>query len=191
MFNIFEQYWTLLIAAVVALIVVLQVRSIFAEKRRWWQWLIPAGLAVAAFGFDFLIVTDLEKVNAVLKAGMVAVEQEDLAAIDAIISPDYTDSHHATKEQLMGYCRIRLTEPLVESSKKFGSTIELSPPRATVTLTTLLRFEEGSFVYRSYKPTAILKLRLELQKQPNKTWLITSAELLAIDRQPVSWKTVR
>jgi hypothetical protein len=33
MFNIFEQYWTLLIAAVVALIVVLQVRSIFAENR--------------------------------------------------------------------------------------------------------------------------------------------------------------
>jgi hypothetical protein len=191
MFNIFQQYWTLLVAAVIAFIVVLQVRSIFPEKRRWWQWLIPVGLAVAAFGFDFLVKTDLEKVNAVIKAGMAVVEQENIAGIDALISPNYTDSRHATKAHLMRYCRTMLTEPLVEKNKKFGSTIELSPPQATAVLTVLITFEKDSFVSKTYKPTLLVKTQLQLQKQPDKNWLINSAELLAIDRQPVSWRQIR
>lgn len=191
MFNIFEQYWTLLIAAVIAFVVVLQVRSIFPEKRTWWQWLIPAGLAVTAFACDGLVKTDLEKVLALLKAGMIAVEAEDVAGIDKVISPDYRDSHHATKEHLMRYCRLMLSEPLVAEIKMFALAKELSPPQATVTLTVRMRFDEQSFVYKNYKPTLMMKSRLHLQKQPNKTWRISSAEPLEIDLQPVTWRTLR
>jgi len=59
MFDIFEQPWTLMGAAVLVLFGMLTFRSFCPEKRRWWQLLVPVFLAVAAFGADMLVQTDL------------------------------------------------------------------------------------------------------------------------------------
>ena len=123
---IFEQPWPLLITAGVVLLLVVIFRSVFPQKRRWWQWLLPAVLAVAAFGLDFLVKTDLEKINAVIKTGTKAVEEENPDAIEAIIADNYRDSYHKTKDELMRHCRIVLEEPLVEKSIKRIQSIKLS-----------------------------------------------------------------
>ena len=190
MFDIFEQPWTLLTTAVIVLLAVLTLRSIFPEKRRWWQLALPAFLAVAAFGLDFFVRTNLEKINAVIKAGMKAVEQENCDAIKTIISPNYSDSYHNTKKDLMHYCRLLLSEPLVEKNKKTALVIETSPSKATATLTVLTKFEEQSYVY-NYKPWLLIKIELYLQKQPDNRWLIDRAEVLELDRQPVNWRDIR
>ena len=118
MFNVFEHPWGLITVAIIILLVLLIVRSIFPEKRRWWQWLLPTLLAIAAFGFDFLVETDLEKINVVISAVVKAVEEENPDAIEPIISDNYRDSYHKTKKDLMYFCRWRLSEPLIEKNIK-------------------------------------------------------------------------
>lgn len=190
MFDIFEQPWTLLTVAIIVLLVMLTVRKIFPEKRQWWQLLISAIIAVAAFGLDFLVKTDLEKINALIRTGIKAAEEEKADAIDAIISANYSDSYHNTKKDLMHYCRAMLSEPLVEKNKKHALIIEISPPTATATLTVLTKFDKESFIYQNLR-TLLTKIQLDLQKQPDKRWLINQAEILELNRQPVNWGHIR
>ena len=191
MFDIFKQPWTLVGTAVLTFFVLIQFRSIFPEKRHWWQWLIPAFLALSAFGFDFFVKTDLEKINGLIKRGIKAVEQENCPAIEVIIADNYRDSYHNNKASLMVHCRSRLSSSPVEKNKKAGLLIEMSPPQATAELTVWMRFDKISQVAQSYKQLFLIKVRLNLQKQHNKRWLINRVELLELDRQPVNWRQVR
>ena len=191
MFDIFEQPWTLLGASVIILFAILTIRSVWPEKRRWWQLLIPVAIAAVGFGLDFLVQTDLEKINALIDTGIKAVEEEDCSAIETIIADNYRDSFHNTKKDLMSHCRIQLTPGLVAKSKKSACLVELSPPTATATIFILLTFDKDSYISREYKSFMQVKAKLYLQKQPNKGWLITRAEVLEIDRQPVNWRQVR
>jgi hypothetical protein len=188
MFDIFEQPWTLLGISVIVFFVVLTIRSVFPEKQHWWQWAIPAAIAVAAFGLDFLVTTNLEKIHSLIKTAIKAVEQEDCLAIENIIADDYRDSRHRSKEALMAHCRAELTPPCVEENRKLAVLVELSPPEATATLSLLIKFDRDSRVTREYKRYALIKTKLYLQKQPNKKWLINQVEILEIDKMPFSWE---
>ena len=191
MSNIFEQPWTLLIVAILVLFVMLIFRMFLPEKRRWWQLALPVFLAAAAFGLDFLVKTDLEKINALINAAIIAVEEENPDAIEAIISDNYSDSYHSTKKDLMHHCRAELSQPLVEKNKKTGLTIEISAPTATAVLTVLMKFDKESYIYQNYKPFLLVKIKLYLQKQPDKRWFINRTEVLELDRQPTNWRRIR
>ena len=190
MFAIFEHPWGLLIVAIIALIVVLSIRNISPERFRRWQWLIPVFIAACAFGVDYLVETDMEQIKAVIKAGTKAVEDENPDAIDAIISAAYNDSHHRTKEALMSHCRHILRAPLVKKNRERNSIIEISPPKATATLTVLTSFDEKSNIYELQR-FILTKIKLNLQKEPDKRWLINRVEILEIDKQPVDWQYIR
>ncbi len=192
MFDVFERPWGLLIVAIVALPVLLMVRRIFPEKRHWWQLALPAFLAVAAFGLDLLVQTDLEKINLVIDTGVKAVEQENPDAIEPIISENYSDSSHRTKTALMRHCRRTLSEPLVEKNIRRIIQIDVSPSRTTAeaTFTVRMVFDKRSYVYQSYKRIMLAKVKVNLQKEQSK-WLINQAELLELDRQPVDWQNIR
>ncbi len=191
MFNFFEQSWTLLIAAVVALYIVFRFRSIFPQKRRWWQWLIPVFIAVAAFGLDFFVQTDFERIKSVIETGIKAVEEENPGAIETIISANYQDSYHDSKEQLMFHCRSEMTrDPVEEGEKKFWQ-MEMSSPEADVVITVSVKFDKDSYVARNYKQFFLVKAQLHLQKQPDKKWLISRAEILELDGQQVNWEQIR
>jgi hypothetical protein len=191
MFNIFEQPWTLFIVAVVVLCVVFGFRSISPEKRRWWQWLLPVFLVVAAFGLDFLVETDLEKINAVINKGVKAVEDEDPDAIEMIIADNYTDSYHSSKSVLMAHCREILSEPLIEKNIKRTVSIDIQPPKATAIFTVRILFDKQSYVYQSFKSQMLTEVQADLQKQPDGGWLINRVELLKIDFQPAGWKSIK
>lgn len=192
MWDIFDQPWTLLIVAILVLLGLMTLGSIFPEKRHWWQLALPGFLFVAAFGLDFLVETDLEKIKKVIDIGIKAVEQENCSAIEQIISADYSDSYHNTKNDLMSHCREVLLESLIKKNKRRPAIIEISLPQATVTLTVITHFDEQSYVYREFgKPFIITKIKLYLRKEQNKGWVINRAEILEIDRQPVNWKDIR
>jgi hypothetical protein len=191
MFNFFEQPWTLTVVAVIVLFVLFQFRSIFPEKRRWWQLLLPVFLVLAAFGLDFFVKTDLEKINAVIKTGIEAVEQENCDTIDRIIADNYSDSYHDTKANLMIDCRNELARSPVEKNKKVSLFIEITPPQATADLTVWTRFNEAGFIAQSYKALFLIEVKLHLQQQRDKRWLINRVELIEVDKQPVSWRQVR
>lgn len=191
MFDIFEQPWTLLGCSVLLLFGILTYRSFIPEKRHWWQLLLPVFLGVVAFGLDSLLQTDLEKINAVISKGIKAIEQENYNQIESIIADNYSDSYHNTKEGFMVHCKQRLTPDLVEKHKKRALLVELSPPNASATLFTLIIFDKNSPIAQNYKSLLLTKVKLRMQKQPDGTWLINRAEILELDRQPVSWSQIR
>jgi hypothetical protein len=190
MFDFFEQPWTLLGAAVLVLFGFLTYRSLFPEKRRWWHWLVPLAVAGIGFGLDFLVATDLEKVHATVGAVLKAVEAEDCRAVAALIAPDYSDSRHATREQLLERCRQELNEPTVEVVKSRGPEVELSGSEATVMLHLFFRFDQASRVAKQYKAVALVKVRLHLTEQPDGRRRIDRAEPLEVDTFPVSWRSL-
>jgi urease gamma subunit len=187
---IFESPWPLLIFAGIILLMVVIIRSIFPQKRHWWQWFLPAVFVVATFGLYFLVETDCEKINAVIETGVKAVEEENSNAIEAIIADNYSDSYHRTKAELMRHCRTALAEPLVEKGIKRIQSIEISLPDATAVFTVRLVFDKRSYIYQSFKEQMLVKAKLDLQKQVNGKWLITRAEILELDLHPVNWQDI-
>jgi hypothetical protein len=191
MFEIFEQPWTLVGAAVLVFFGMLTFRSFCPEKRRWWQLLVPVLITVAAFGADMLVQTDREKINSVIDTAIKAVQQEDCSAIEAIIADNYSDSYHSTKKQLLDHCRRELSKPLVEKGKKTGLLIDISDSNATAILFTKIIFDKNSYISQNYKSFLLVKARLSLRKQPDKRWLISRIEILELDQQPTNWNHIR
>jgi hypothetical protein len=191
MFDIFEQPWTLVGAAVLVLFGMLTFRSFFPEKRQWWQLFVPVFLAFAAFGVDMLVQTDREAINSVVDAAIKAVQQEDCNAIGAVIADNYSDSYHGTKKVLMDHCRRELSKPLVDRGKKTGLMIKISDSNATAILFATIIFDKNSYISQNYKSFLLVKARLSLRKQPDKRWLINRIEILELDRLPASWKDIR
>ena len=191
MLNIFEQPWTILIAAIFALFVVLIVWMVCPGKRRWWQLALPVLIGAAGVGLDLLVQTDLEKIREVIKTGVKAVEDENCRPINQIISDSYRDSYHSSKSSLMAHCRMTLSEPLVAKNIARIVSIDLSGQNATVILTVRVIFDKRSFVYQSFNRELFAKVKVNLQKQADNRWLISQAEILEINRQQANWRELR
>jgi hypothetical protein len=115
----------------------------------------------------------------VISTGVKAVEEENPDAIETLIADNYRDSFHITKDDLMRHCRVVLAEPLIEKNIKRIRSIEISLPRATAVFTVRIIFDKRSYIYQSFKQQMFVKAQVDLQKQPNGTWLITRTEILA------------
>lgn len=180
------------LALAIAVLLILQIIHVIGTyERHRWQWFIPIILALAGLGLDFLVKTDLEKINILIRTVRIATEEEDIDAIGAILSEDYSDSYHNSKAALVNHCRRLLSEPLVRTSKEIGVIREITPPRAKVILTSVIHFDEQSWVSREYRSFVWLKIKLDLQKEEDKRWLVNRAEILEVDKQPVNWSYVR
>ena len=190
MFDFCEQPYTLIGAAILALFGILTFRSFCPEKRHWWQLLIPVFVVIAAFSLDVLVQTDLEKINLVINNNIKAVEQEDYRAIGATIDDNYSDSYHVTKQQFLDHCKRELSKPLIDKIKKTGQLIDISDSNATATIFAMIILDKNSNLSQ-YKSFFQVKAKLSLRKQPDKNWLISRIEILEIDRQPFTWKSIR
>lgn len=166
---------------------VLTFRSVWDEKRRSWQWLLPAGVALLAVGLDLGVTTDREKIHGLVKTGVKAIEAEDLSALARLLASDYQDSYHKSKDSLLNRCRAHLTPQSIQRVRKVSSKVELTPPEAKVALVVWMTFDKNSYWAQNYKPTALVAVEFYLRKQPDKSWLIRRAEVLEVDKTPVTW----
>ncbi len=189
MWNVFEQPWLLLIITAIDLITVIIITKINRNKKLRLLYIIPILTFVLAFGLDYFVQTDREKITAVISKGVKAVEQEDVGTIDKITSPAYSDLFHPDKAALMSHCRTVFSEPLIKKNYKTILSTEISPPNATVDLIVRTVFDERSFAGQNLKQL-LTKTRLELQKSGN-DWLISKVEVLEINRHPASWKDIQ
>jgi hypothetical protein len=191
MFNVFEQPWTLLAAALLVLFGVFTFRSVWPEKQKRWQWLLPLIVAGLAFGLDAIVATDLEKIHAVTNTAIQAVEHEDCPGVASCIAPDYRDSRHISKADLMQHCREQMAGPTVAKIRKISSDVDLSRTPARVTLVLSIVLEKQSRIVQQHGVlSCMVKVQLLLRKQPDKRWLISDVEVLEVDHMPVSWSNV-
>lgn len=191
MFDFFEQPWTLIGAAVVVLFGLLTFRSVFPEKRRWWQLLVPFIVVGIAFGLDAIVKTDLEKINTTIDMGIKAVKEEDVRAVERILSDRYSDSYHRSKRHLLDHFKQVLSEPLIANHKQTGRLIDIKGSQATVILFTTVTFEKNSRIAQNFTSFLMIKTKLALEKQPDENWLLKRIEVLELNRQPANWGHIR
>lgn len=191
MFDFFEQPWTLIGAAVLVLFGVLTFRSVFPEKRRWWQMLAPAFIVAIAFVLDGIVQTDLEKINTIIDTGIKAVKEEDFRVVESILSDHYSDSYHRTKQHLLDHFKQVLSEPLIANHKSTGRLVDIKGLKATVVLFTTVTFEKNSRIAQNYTSFMMTKTKLALQKQSDEKWLLKRIEVLELNRQPANWGHIR
>lgn len=189
MFNFFEQPWTLLGLAIIVLPVVLMIRRIFPDNKRWWQLALPVFIAVLGFSLDYFIKTDNEKINSLLMKSVKAVETQNPLAIAPLVADDYQDTFHRSKKSLILDCQTWFSEPLVYDAIIRTVSIEITPPRATHIFMARVIIDKRSYVYE-YRPIVSAKVKMDFRKQ-NKDWFITSIEILEIDNQPFKWALIR
>lgn len=199
MTNILEQPWLLLIASVIVLLAVAVFRGLFPQRHRWWFWLLPVIIAIAAFAIDYFVQTDTEKIKDVVAKAVRAVEKEDAEAIGPLISNDYHDSFHASKQALLDNCRARLSEPIIEKNVHGIVSLNVRPaPRgflsktgagATAVFTVRVVFDPRGPIYE-FRKIMLFKLQAELRKE-GINWLFTRVEVLEIDLQPANWQHIQ
>ena len=191
MFNIFQQPWTLLITAVIVQLIVFVVRAVYPQKNSLKQFAPALILIVAAFSLDFFIKTDLEKITSLLETGIKAVEQQNYTQISDSISPNYSDSVHKSKSDLVKVCEYLLPTFSIKKMTKTGMILEISPPTATATVTIITLFDENSrYVQELGKPVMMIKMRLSMLKNKEKQWLINRAEITELNKQKIDWSQV-
>lgn len=192
MFDFFEQPYTLIGGAVLVLFGVLTYRSVLPEKRRWWQWLLPIALIGAAFGLDALVETDREQINAVIDAGIKAAGTRNIAGVGRLLSPNYRDSAHGSKERLLYYCQQAVEQnQVVEARKKGVRLTDISQSGTTANVFIQMIFDKNSYFAENYKPSAQVMVDVTFEKRPSSGWLVRCVELRSIDGQPCSWRQVR
>jgi len=190
MYNIFEKPWLLLIAAVVAYIIIYIIRSVKQGETKRRYLLIPVLIAASAFAIDVLVQTDQEQINSIIKTCVKATINEDPNAIDPIIAPDYKDSLHQGRDEIMIYCRAIFSEPAVEKFIKINQSIEVSSSKATALFKGYLFFDKKSRFYKELKPATVVQLELGLKKYSDKKWKINRVEILEIDNQAIDWDSL-
>jgi len=188
MFNFFEHPWGLIVIAAAIFFIILVLQTIFPQKRLRWFKVISVLLIIAAFGIDYLVETDREKISKVITTAVKAVENEDPDSIETIIASDYRDSLHSSKTALMSYFRRALSEPLIRKNITRINSIDIQLPRATVIFTVRIFFEQQSSIYQGFKQQLLVESQADLEKQPDGRWLTSQIELLKIDLQPANWQ---
>jgi hypothetical protein len=191
MWNVFEQPWTLLVIAGIALLVVMTFRAICPDRQRPWQWAIPILLVVMAFALDLAVATDREKIHTLMRDTLKAGQRQDIPALEALLAEDYQDSFHRDKRRLVEHARTGLQKSPMASIKQISFDLEqLEPPHASVALFVVTTFDPNSLVAQTYRPVLFVGLRFVLTKQPDRRWLIKAIELGEVDKQPLTWSQI-
>ncbi len=189
MLNIFEQPWTLLSVAALALLTLLAFHGYLFYKRIYWPWLIPFLIAALAFGLDRLVETDREKIQTAVAKIAKAAEQENPDAVEPLIAENYSDSFHKSKKHLINRCKIVLNEPLIEKNIPRIVSINIDSPLASVVFTVRVLADPRGYVYE-LKKELFVKVEANLEKHQGK-WLFTKIEITQIDLQPADWRQIQ
>ncbi len=188
-----------MLAAAVVVFLIMQIGHIALQKKRRWltigRFALPVFIALLGFGLDYFVQTDLEQIKTLIKTSVKAVQNEDCPAIEPLISENYQDSFHRTKDALMAHCETVLAGPFIEKNVLRIIEINISPPKATAVFTVRIVFDKQSEVYQNFKQMMLVKVKMDLQKEPveqkaKMRWFMTCVELLEINMQPVNWKHI-
>ena len=191
MFNIFQQPWTLIVAGTVSLLVVLILRAVFVDKRRPWQLALPFIIVGLAFGLDFAVKTDYEKINAAMYSAFDGFENQQAGVIEEIISNDYSDPVHNSKALILAYCEGLFQVAPVRKISILNKEITIKGARAVFTAEVVVHFTDESEFAKMGKTFLFVKGRIFLEKTDDGKWLVYSCELLELDRKSVTWRQIK
>ena len=191
MLNVFQQPWTLIIASTVCLLVVLILRVVFVDRRRWWQLALPFIIIGLAFGLDFAVQTDYEKIDTALNMAVDGFEAQRTEPIEQVIADDYADAVHHSKSLILAYCDGIFDVAPVRKISILSKEIAIEKSRAVFTAEVVVHFAEKSEFAKMGKSLMLVKGQLFLKKTDDKKWRIYRCELLELDRKSVTWRQIK
>ncbi len=191
MWNIFEQPWLFVAISVGVGLLIGAFRSVCPDKVKRWTWLMPLLLLGVGFGLDYRVTTDREKVMMTLQQTVHLAEEQDVRAIDPLVSPEYSDSYHRSKARLLGHIQSRFSMPVLEDIKILSLHVSsIENDRASAGLTATVVFHPESSVAQVVGKTLIARVEFELRRQADGQWLLDAMELKEVNRQPANWRQV-
>lgn len=187
MWNVFEYPFVGIGIAFLSMVMLWLYRAFRPDKKRKWHFAVPFIIIALAFGLCFLVQTDREKILTAFNIGIKSFQQQNVEPIRQIIADDYSDAAHGSKELIVAYCQAMFEVAPVEKVTTFSRQIQIEPTTATFTMESMVKFTEESEMARMGKDFLIVKARLHFKKTPQKKWLLTSSEILELDRKSVNW----
>lgn len=188
MWNVFENSWLLLTVAGVALVAAGIYRQIKPEHGRK-PLLVPLLIAVLGLGLDAAVRTDYEAIECIVRSCREAALRRDHRAILKLVSPNYSDSVHASKAHL---------ESTAESVMQRASVHKVKTQSHIITLngaTARSEFEAAVHLGAENKYTAgvsLIFVGLEFGfEKIGKDWFIQRVEVTSVNFQPMNWRDVR
>ncbi|MBN1807358.1 MAG: hypothetical protein JW837_19080 [Sedimentisphaerales bacterium] len=189
MWNIFEQPWTLLVAASIAILLIAIIKNSIPDKHRILLRLIPVLIAALGLGLDYFIKTDTEQIKTIIKTAVKSVENEQPKVIEPLIADDYQDSMHKNKNEIMKECRAYLRPPFVDNVFYSISSLDINKNEASVVLLNRIFFEEGS-EYSEWIKVMTAEFKIDFRKTAGKGWVVSQVELSSLNGNPAKWKDI-
>jgi hypothetical protein len=163
----------------------------FVPLERKWLFIPPLTITVLAVALAWLIETDKEKIEKVVSVATQAVKEQRSADLGLLISPDYSDPVHRTREDFTHACRLWLGRVKLDNAAVTDLVLEIQNGKATALIEGVLRFGKKPGADDYLSGMAIPgKVRVTFEKTAGGKWLMRSTELLEIMNQPASWQRV-
>ena len=189
MFNMFEGPWLLLCVAIGTWMGLVIAVNFGVDIRKAWLILVPLAIGGLAFAVDYLVETDMEKIEAIVSEIVDASEQQSPDRIEPLISSDYSDGIHASKEYLMMTCRDIFRNPLAEKIITRFISVEINGRQAEGKFSFLINLDQRSH-YATFAGVAKAKITVVFEKTSSGDWFVKSAELTEVNNQPFNWRMV-
>jgi hypothetical protein len=188
--NIFETPWLLLMISAAVWMVISIVALMKGMENRRWRLLLPLAGVLVAFGVDYFVKTDYEKIDILATILTESAVDGDLSQLETIISEEYSDAKNKSKRHLLAFCKPIYGRGQIQKINRKYFNITVTRPRAKCDLDMVVILDPES----SYAMTGnivALETRLHLSRSDNGMWQIVSTEILKANNYDVSWKTVR
>lgn len=152
---------------------------------------MPFVIVGLAFGLDFIVKTDYEKINTALYRALEGFEAQQISPIEEVIADDYADPVNASRDLILAYCQGLFHFAVVRKISVIHKEIIIEGHRAIFTAEAVVHFAEESDIAKMGKSLMLVKGRLFLKKTHDRKWLIYSSELLELDRKSINWQQVK
>ncbi len=182
--NIFEQPWTLIVIGFWLELALLIGAKYWPLKVRRKPLLIGPILIGLAFGLDYLVTTDTEKIETVIATIVKASEEEKPEQIIACIGPTFHGKLNDSRERFAHSCRQFFSKPQIETNLRWTLQSQVDKTKATVRITAWSQLDKRSPLAQ-WRPVAKTVWEIRLEKQPDKTWLIVWIDLLELNDEPL------
>ena len=189
MWNFYENPWPALTVGIV--ILALGAALGRGGIKNWGAALMAAGLFISVGGLvlERLVRTDYERINHILHLCRNAATKPDIAVFDRWICPDYSDSVHTGKEQVLVFIRQVIDSGGVQRVRFRSIELSLNGRQANTRLDMLVQtnaqnvFTGGGLFF--------VGLNVSYRKDNQKGWCVSGAELESVNDQPLKWKSLR
>ena len=188
--NIFETPWLLLMISAAVWMIITIVALMKGMENRRWRLLLPLLLGMIAFGVDYFVKTDHEKIDSLVTILTESAVDGNLSQLEMIVSENYSDAKNKSKRHLLAFCKPIYGRGQIQKINRKYFDINVTRPKAKCDLDMVVILDPESSYAMAGNIVAI-ETRLHLSRSDDGMWQIVSSEILKANNYDVSWKTVR